>query len=225
MEIFGNVSILKKHIEDQGFEVLLDKKTINEEINFEEYDFIFIGAGTEKNLNVVLEDLKNYKEIIKKIIEKEKVILLTGNSFEAFGKSIDAKEALGIFDFEVKRLKDRETRDIVYKSKILNNKLVGFVNKASKIYHNMNPFFEVDFGIGENENNDYEGIKYKNLYGTHVSGPILVRNPEFLKLIVEIICKNKNKNFKIKEIEYKNEEDGYKLVLSELEARKAKEQK
>lgn len=130
----------------------------------------------------------------------------------------------GIFDFEVQREKDRETSDVIYKSKFLNNKVIGFINKATKIYHNMNPFFEVLFGVGENENNDYEGIKYKNLYGTHVSGPILVRNPEFLKLIVETICKKSKKGFKYQEIEYKNEVEGYELVLSELENRKVKEQ-
>ena len=89
----------------------------------------------------------------------------------------------------------------------------------------MNPFFEVVFGIGENENKDYEGIKYKNLYGTHISGPILVRNPEFLKYLVQIICKNNRNNFEYKVIEYKNEEDGYKLVLEELENRMNKENK
>ena len=217
---YGNVSILKKHLEDQGFEVLLDKKTIGEEIDFDEYDFIFIGSGTERNLDIVLEDLRMYKENLKEYIDKEKVILLTGNSFEMLGKSIDEKEALKILDFEVKREKDRTTSDIIYKSKFLENKVVGFVNKCTKIYHNNNPFFEVDFGIGENENNDYEGIKYKNLYGTHVSGPILVRNPEFLKHIVETICKNRNKNFKCKELEYLNEKEGYELVLKELEKRK-----
>ena len=225
MVIIGNISILKKHLEDQGLEVILDKKTINEEVDFDEYDFIFIGSGTERNLDVCLKDLKKYKDNIKSVIDKEKVLLLTGNSFEMLGKTIDTNEALGIFDFEVKREKDRETSDVIYKSKVLKNKVVGFINKASQIYHNMNPLFEVDFGIGENENNDYEGIKYKNVYGTHVSGPILVRNPEFLKLIVETICKNKNKNFRIKKIEYKNEDEGYKLVLQELESRKLKEQK
>ena len=135
------------------------------------------------------------------------------------------KNAFGIFDFEVHRENDRNTSDVIYRSKFLKNKVVGFVNKCTKIYHNMNPLFEVDFGIGENENNDYEGIKYKNLYGTHVSGPILVRNPEFLQIIVEAICFNKNKNFKVKDIKYKNELDGYELVLSELENRKEKEQR
>lgn len=94
---YGNVSILKKHLEDQGFEVILDKRTIGEEVNLEEYDFIFIGSGTEKNLDMVLNDLKKYKEKLKQYIDKEKVIFLTGNSFEMLGKSIDEESGLRYF--------------------------------------------------------------------------------------------------------------------------------
>ena len=131
---YGNIIILKKHLEDQGFEVLLDKKTIGEDVTIEDYDFIFIGSGTERNLDVVLNDIKKYEENLKEYIDKEKVILLTGNSFEMFGKSIDDKEALKIFDYETKREKDRTTSDVIYKSQFLENKVVGFVNKCTKIY-------------------------------------------------------------------------------------------
>ena len=36
---YGNVLIMKKHLEDQGFEVELDKKTVDDAIDFSEYDF------------------------------------------------------------------------------------------------------------------------------------------------------------------------------------------
>lgn len=216
---YGNVSILKKHLEDQGMKVEVDKKTISDEIDFEKYDFIFIGSGTERSLDRVIEDSKDRREYLENYINKGKVFLATGNSFEIFGDKIDDNPALKIFDFEVKRDKDRTTSDVIYESDYLEKRLVGFVNKQTEIYHNMNPFFKVIFGIGENENNDYEGVKYKNFYGTHVSGPVLVRNPEFLNMIVTKICETKNDRFKLNKIEYKNEEDGYNITLTELEKR------
>ena len=94
---YGNVSILKKHMEDQGFEVLVEKKSIGDEVDFDEYDFLFIGCGTERNLDKVLKDIVKYKEKLNDFINKEKVILLTGNSFEMFGKSIDDKECIRYF--------------------------------------------------------------------------------------------------------------------------------
>lgn len=217
---YGNVVILKKYLEDQGASVILDKKTIGDEINVKEYDFIFIGSGTERSLDRVLLDLSKYKEDIKEYIDEKRILLATGNSFEMFGKNIDSKEALGIFDFEVKRDKDRTTSDVIYKSQYLKKEVVGFVNKGTRMYHNMNPFFEVEFGIGENENNDYEGVKYKNFYGTHLSGPVLARNPDFAMTIVAEIMKDVKPNFKLKKVNYQNEIDGYELVLSELRKRK-----
>lgn len=218
---YGNVEIMKKHLQDQGANVLVDKKTVGDEIDFDKYDFIYMGCGIESNIDFVLDDLKKYEVAINKAIEDKKVFLLTGNSFEMLGKKVGKKEGLCIFDYETQRLDDRKTSDVIYKSKYFENKVVGFVNKMTNMYHNMSPLFEVDFGIGENERNDYEGVKYENLYGTHISGPILARNPEFLKVLVTKICKNKDKNFKYNEIEYKYEEAGYELVLSELEKRKS----
>ena len=217
---YGNVKILEHHLKDIGANVEVDKKTINDEISINDYDFIYVGAGTERNQIVALEDLKRYKEEIKKYIDSGKYALLTGNSFEMLGKKIEKVEALNILDFEVSRTKDRMTSDVIFKSKYFKNEAVGFINKMSNITNNQNPLFEVLFGIGENENNDYEGIKYKNLYGTYLSGPLLVRNPEILKTLILGICEVKDRNFKCKINTYKNEEDGYSLVLAELMKRK-----
>lgn len=216
---YGNIIILKKHLEDQGANVTIDKKSIYDEYSVMDYDFIFIGAGTENSLDRVMKDLLPKKESLKEYIDNQKVILATGNSFEMFGKKIDDEEAIGIFDFEVKREKDRNTSDVIYESEILKNPVIGFINKSTRVYHNMSPFFKVKFGIGENENNDYEGVKYKNFYGTHISGPILARNPEFLQKIVLEICKNKKSNFKLKKVKYENETKGYEFVLQELNKR------
>lgn len=217
---YGNVKILEHHLKDIGVNVEVDRKTINDEISINDYDFIYVGAGTERNQMVALEDLKKYKEDIKKYIDSGKYALLTGNSFEMLGKKIEKVEALNILDFEVSRTKDRMTSDVIFKSKYFKNEIVGFINKMSNITNNQNPLFEVLFGIGENENNDYEGIKYKNIYGTYLSGPLLVRNPEILRTLILGICEVKDRNFKCKINTYKNEEDGYSLVLAELMRRK-----
>lgn len=126
---YGNIVMLKKHIEDQGFSVILDKKSIGDEINFDEYSFVYIGSGTEKSMDRVLKDLQRYKDKLEKYINDKKFILATGNSFEMFGAKIDGDEGLNIFDFEVKREKDRTTSDIIYNSDYLKNDIVGFVNK------------------------------------------------------------------------------------------------
>jgi len=216
---YGNIKILEKHLKDQGFEVIVDKKTIGDIKNLEQYDFVYIGCGTEKNQKAIIEDIKTEKEELKKIIEDGKVVLLTGNSFEILGKSIDGKQALEILDFETEILKDRITTDIICKTDMLESKVVGFVNTMSKVKNNENPLFKIEWKAENIIKDEEEGIVYKNLIGTHLIGPILVRNPEMLKVIIEKICMQKDEKFKYKEINYQDEQKGYKLVLKELDDR------
>ena len=212
---YANIKVLEKHLKDQGFDVIVDKKSIGEEKNFADYDFIYIGCGTEKNQNVILSDLLNDKDEFLKYIEDEKLMLLTGNSFEILGKTIDGEVAIDLLDFKTTHIEKRITTDVICISKIFNNKVVGFINTMSNIDGNDDPLFIFDYTTYDFKN---DGIAYKNVIGTHLIGPLLIRNPEILEYIIKRICVNKEIEYK--EIEYKEEKEGYKLVLEELEKRK-----
>ena len=212
---YGNIKVLEKHLKDQGFEVILDRKSLGDEKNFNDYDFIYIGCGTELNQKAILDDILNEKDSFINSIEDGKVVLLTGNSFEILGKSIDDKEAIGLLNFKTTHQDKRITTDAICTSKIFNNKVVGFINTMSIIENNEEPLFKFDYST---YNLKDDGIMYKNTIGTHLIGPLLIRNPEILEYIIKKICQMKEVEFK--EIEYEEEDKGYKLVLEELEKRK-----
>ena len=216
---YGNIKILEQHLKDQGFEVIVDKKSIGETKDFKQYDFIYMGCGTERNQETILKDILEEKEELKSFIEEGKTILLTGNSFEILGKSIDGKPALEFLDFETEHTKNRETADVICASNNLNNKVVGFINTMSVIKNNDKPLLKIEWNSESSKVDEPEGIIYKNLMGTHLIGPLLIRNPEVLRMIIEKICKAKDENFKYKEIEYEDEQKGYELVLKELQGR------
>lgn len=217
---YGNVVLMKNHLEDQGFQVNVDRKTIGDKIELLKYDFIYMGCGTEKNINYVLKDIKRFKEELKACIDKKTVILATGNSFEMFGNKIGKEEGMGIIDFESIILEQRRISDVICTTIIPPSyKVVGYVNKMTEIYHNFSPLFKVEYGIGENKKNDYEGVQYNNFYGTHIIGPILSKNPEFLKELVIKIGTKVDKNFQYLEKEYPYEEASHKLIIEQLKAR------
>lgn len=215
---YGNVKVLEKHLRDQGFEVIVDKKTIGEEKHFEDYDFIYMGCGTENNQKVVLSDLLKEKDDFINAIENEKIVLLTGNSFEILGQAIDDEDAIGILNFKTQHIDKRITTDAICTSKKFKEKIVGFINTSSIVKGNNNPLLEYEYNTRNLEN---DGVAYKNVIGTHLIGPLLIRNPEILEYIVRKLCAKKDENFEYKDIEYLEEEEGYKLVLSELEKRKS----
>ena len=215
---YGNVVVLKKHLEDQDIKVTLDKKSIGDEIDFNEYDFVYCGNGTEKNQDVALNDLKMRKNSFKEAINKGTVIFFTGNSMELLGKSIDDKEALDIVFIKTKRTDKRYTGDVIVKND--NHEVVGFINKCSIIEENKDiKWFDYIFKDSNLPNDEYEGYKVNDIYGTHIIGPILVKNPSLMKEIVIKLATKENPNFSYKDIAYPYEEDSYNVTLNALKER------
>ena len=194
---YGNVRLLTKALEEKNCEAVIDKKTITDtEIDFESYDFIYCGAGTESKRTFALNHLKNFKESLKSAFENNKVMLFTGNSWEMLGKSIETAEGnvtdgLNLFDFEVKEQSARRlTGDIKAKTEFIDDELIGFINKCSEVKGVNSPLFTLTMKP-ESFAFETEGIKEKNLFGTQIVGPVLVKNPALCNYIAELIIKNK----------------------------------
>lgn len=240
---YANVSALERMLEKSGVKFTTDRLTLFDNADLGDYDFIYIGSGTEKNQKLVLQDFKKYKDFLVEYINSGKVILMTGNSFEMLGKTItdsDGKvyDGLGIYDFTVtEQNKRRITGDIVYTSDILTKPIVGFVNKCSEIkcdyndYHNgthaipskdnkflEKPLFTVKYGLGNCEGSKEEGLRNHNLFATHVTGPIMIKNPHFLEYIALQISKNTD-GFKPCTDHLDYERAGYEITLGELTKR------
>lgn len=194
---YGNVKLLTKNLKDKDCEVTVYNKTITDsEIDFTEYDFIYCGAGTESKRTFALNHLKSFKDSLKSVFEAGKVILFTGNSWEMLGKTIETAdgkviEGLDLFGFTVKEQSTKRlTGDIKAKAEFLDNELIGFINKCSEVQGATSPLFTLTMKP-ESFAFDTEGIREKNLFGTQIVGPVLVKNPDFCNYIAELIIKNK----------------------------------
>ena len=201
----GNIMALKYHLEEQKIDVTIKYLSVNDKKYFNKYDLVYIGSGTDKNLLIALEDLKNYKNDIKKYIDNNKFILATGNSFELFGKYIRIKsnviKTLNIFNYFVEYdydLKDRIVKDVNYKCNLINKNIIGFENHPGYLNSKEENLFED------------EGVKKNNFYGSYVIGPLLVRNPEFCKYFIKELIHNKDSKYKIIDGNYKLDELAYK---------------
>jgi lipid II isoglutaminyl synthase (glutamine-hydrolysing) len=84
----GNIKALCSLLDYLRIKYEVNRLSINDEVNISDYSFIYIGSGTESNQKLVLPHLLKYKESLDEYINKNKVILVTGNSIELFGKSI-----------------------------------------------------------------------------------------------------------------------------------------
>jgi len=205
----GNIRFLKKVLADQGIEAKVSKLSIGDKIDFNQYDFYYIGCGSDESLLIVLDDIKKYKKDIKKCINDHKFFLATGNSIELFGTVIFDEdkdnpgalipyEGLNIFDYHSPLEKTRIVGEQYFETDLIKEKIIGFQNRSHSIEGCNDNLFKVISGTGySSTNSGFEGVHKNNFYGTFLFGPILVRNPYFTDFLVKDICK-KNK------VKYKN---------------------
>lgn len=220
----GNIRVLERHLREQGLEVMVEKKSVGDDIDFSQYAFIYAGSGTERNQKIALSHLCRYKEQLTAAAESGTVLLFTGNAFEMLGKSITAgngavSDGIGISDFTTIEHGDtRYTGDVIATFDQLDTPLVGFINKCSEITNVPQTLFQIVMGLGNSVNDKNEGWRYKNVFGTHLIGPILVKNPHFMTYIIKLIGSS-IENFEYKPLPYPYEESAYQVTLSALQKR------
>ena len=183
----GNVRALQKYL-SKSFNVKVFNLTVDDEIDFDKYDIFYIGSGNNESFNIVLEDIKKYKDKIKDAINN-KFFITTGNSINLFGKYYINKrkktECLNLLKYSSKEKKKRIVGEQILKFKHSKHEIIGFFNRGSKLIKiKEKMLFSVIEGYGT-----LEGINYKHFYGTYLLGPLLIRNPYFTEYLVKQICK------------------------------------
>ncbi len=166
----GNIKIISNILKYNKIKHEILYLSLDDKLEFDKYDLVYIGSSTEDNLLIALKHLSKYKNDIKKYIEDNKFMLVTGNSVDMFGKKIEDIKALNIFDYEV--TKGKRKMEEVY-----HNKILGFINNNSY----------------NSEYIDSDIIRHNNFYGTYILGPILVRNPELIKQFLNQLTDKKLK--------------------------------
>lgn len=177
---YANTLALQRALSEKGRAADIERLSIDDELDFSAYDLIYIGSGTEKNQKVALEYLRPYADRLKAALDGGKVLLATGNSFEMFGAKITDRygkehQGLNFFDFTVTEGSERIVEDVT--ADFDGNKVIGFINKASMIEGVTEPLFVIKQGVGNCESTpSVEGIHSGSFYGTHIIGPLLIRN-------------------------------------------------
>ncbi len=205
----ANTRCIKRALELNNIKVNVDLKSIKDKIDFEKYDLIYIGSGSEEDLLLALKDIKTRKDELNKFIEDNKYLILTGNSMDMFGKFIETDEkidALNIFKYETKFISestfnnastDRIVGEVRGKTKLIKQEIIGFQNRCDLNLHIKNSLFKLDKKYSNDLQSENEGFTYKNVYATHIIGPLLVRNPYFTDYILKKLCEEKNIEYNV----------------------------
>jgi len=154
---------------------------------------IIMGAMTEDAQELCLEKLRPLKARIEELIENDVIFLLTGNSLELFGRSIENEdgtsiECLDIFH-TVARRKMLDRHNSLFIGEFEDIEVVGFKSQFTHSYGDTEGIglFRKTGGVGFCPDNSYEGVRIHNLFATYLIGPLLVMNPLFTNKILGML--------------------------------------
>lgn len=217
----GNIIALKNRMERRGIEVKVDKITMGQSFNSDDYDILFVGGGQDFEQDVLLDDLKKGKDKeIKRAVENSKVFLAICGGYQMLGKyykTYDGKmlEYLGILDFYTQGKEERLIGNYAFKTKE-GIEIVGFENHSGRTYlgKDLQPLGKVIKGYGNNGEDGTEGVRYKNTFGTYSHGPILPKNSKFADLLISLAVKNKYGDAELKPLDDELELKAQKQVMN-----------
>lgn len=222
---YANIAVLRRHLEAMGVTVRLEKITCEDQFSLTDADFIYMGAGTERKQKLVLAAAPQNADALKSAVQRGAVLLFTGNAMETLGASVTAADGqtwpgYHLADFTTKEFPQRDPGDILASTSLWESDTVGFMNKCTETYGITTPLFEqVYLGFGNEENLSPEGYVNGNIFATHITGPVLVKNPAFLDFIITRLFHQKGWDLPETLPILPHEREAYAVTLRELQAR------
>lgn len=185
----GNVDVLKARLKERKIAVEIIEYAINENIDFEELDLIYIGGGRNREKRLVVDCLRGWAEELKDYIESGKPLFITGSSLSMLGRaSINKDEevpGLGILDLVTIKLEDELEGQVVINSLIDGKEiaLIGYQNIEEAYIHEYDSLAIID---------DFkEGLQYKGVIATSLHGPVLAKNGELADILIRLAIDRK----------------------------------
>ena len=222
---YANIAVLRRHLEALGVTVTVRAVTCEDEPDLTGADLLYMGAGTERGQKYALEKLRPHGDDLKAAVGSGTVALFTGNAMETLGQTVtDAGgkvwPALGLADFATVETDRRDPVDVIAHSPLLEKPVVGFMNKCSVTSGITAPLFDrLDLGFGNEAEKGAEGYAHGNVFATHLTGPVLVKNPELLDLMLARLFAAKGWELPGALPVLPHEREAYEVTLAELSAR------
>lgn len=200
----GNIMTLAARCRWRGIEADIRKVSLGEDLDFSQADIVFLGGGSDREQSLLVKDLSSRREELKTAIEKGLVLLTICGGYQLLGEYYQTAEGhkipgLGILDLYTVAGKKRMISNVIAElTEVPSNPqelttIVGFENHSGKTHlgQGLKPLAKVLKGYGNNGDDGFEGVRYKNVFGTYLHGPFLPKNPHMADLFLRIALENR----------------------------------
>lgn len=190
----GNIIALCRRAEWRGIRPVVVEIGLGEKADLKEYDFIFLGGGSDREQQIITADLLRYKgHSLVEAVEEGTALLSICGGYQLLGQFYrtatgEEIKGIGLFNAYTVAGKGRLIGNIVIETEIdgFKRTIVGFENHSGRTYlgAGVKPMGRVLAGYGNNGEDGFEGAVYKKAWGTYLHGPLLPKNPFLADLLL-----------------------------------------
>lgn len=226
----GNVLALQARCRWRGIEAQVQRLSLGDELNLDRTDILFLGGGSDREQSILVQDLKRREETLHRAVEDGLVLLSICGGYQLLGKYYQTGggekiPGLGILDLwtvaGARRLIGNvvvEQDPAVWSGPGTLQTLVGFENHSGKTYlgPGLTPLGKVRHGFGNNGEDGGEGVRYRNVFGTYLHGPLLPKNPHLADLLLKLALERRGYEQPLPLLDDELEERAHRAILARV---------
>lgn len=220
----GNIIAFQQRCRWRDIPVTVRDVGLGDAVDFREYDFIFLGGGSDREQNLIAADLMKRRKEFEEAIENGLVVLAICGGYQLLGKYYLTQNGenipgLGILDFFT-RAGDRRLVGNVAVDLDLGGrsvKVVGFENHSGQTYlGEIRPLGKVLSGNGNNGRDGLEGARHKNVFCSYLHGPLLPKNAGLTDHLIALALKRRGMDHELKPLDDSFEDRASEVMLGRL---------
>lgn len=190
MGLYGsraNVLALERYLKGLGCDVTVETVLPGRDADLSRGDFFYMGAGTERSARAAMENFARFSDQLKAAAQDGAAMLFAGTAMDLLGRTVkeadgSTYEGTGLASFSTEHGKRRIVTDVYGRTGLYPEAVVGFMNKCGVITGVETPLLtHLELGFGNEKERGPEGYHWKNVFASHLTGPLLVKNPKLLE--------------------------------------------
>jgi CobQ-like glutamine amidotransferase family enzyme len=187
---WGNTLVLKRRLEWHGYRVNLLEYNPGDEFP-EQVDLIVGGGGQDSGQTKIGANLLAIAPKLHALADDDVPMLMICGLYQQFGHFFKTKDGtiikgIGLLDVETVGGDERMIGNIVTTNEEFGL-IVGYENHSglTTLGDGATPLGTVIRGAGNNNRDETEGARYRNVIGTYLHGSLLPKNPAIADWLIE----------------------------------------
>ena len=194
----GNIAALVNRLCRRGMGAEVTEVQKDDKVELAAFDIVFLGGGSDREQLLVCEKLRAMKKEFREYAESDGVLAAVCGGYQLLGNYYKLEQetirGLEILDIYTETGKGRLIGNVVLESDFAGgtDTVVGFENHGGRTnIGSHKPFGRVLYGNGNRDEDQTEGVVYKNVLGTYLHGPLLPKNPKIADELLRRALKRK----------------------------------